>query len=41
MLDSWTIDVPYPRDASFRLSKVFAEHAQRLSACVANAGAAR
>ena len=41
MLDSWTIDAPYPRDASFRLSKVFAEHAQRLSACVANAGAAR
>ena len=38
MLDSWMIDAPYPRDASFRLSKLFAEHAQRLSACVANAG---
>ena len=38
MLDSWTIDAPFPRDESFRLSRTFAEHAQRLSACVASAG---
>ena len=38
MLDSWTIDAPYPRDDAFRLSSTFAEHAQRLSACVASAG---
>ena len=39
MLDSWTIDAPYPRDDAFRLSASFAAHAQRLSACVASAGA--
>jgi len=38
MLDAWEIDAPYPRDDSFRLSRAFAEHAQRLSACVASAG---
>jgi NitT/TauT family transport system ATP-binding protein len=38
MLDSWAIDAPYPRDPSFRLTRTFAEHAERLSACVADAG---
>ena len=41
MLDAWAIDAPYPRDAAFRLSTAFAEHAQRLSACVADAGVRR
>ena len=39
VLDSWTIDAPYPRGAAFRVSTAFAAHAQRLSACVASAGA--
>jgi NitT/TauT family transport system ATP-binding protein len=38
MLDSWAIDAPYPREPSFRLTRAFAEHAERLSACVADAG---
>jgi NitT/TauT family transport system ATP-binding protein len=38
MLDSWAIDAAFPRDDSFRLSREFVEHAQRLSACVASAG---
>ena len=38
MLDSWAIDSPYPREPSFRLTRAFAEHAERLSACVADAG---
>jgi NitT/TauT family transport system ATP-binding protein len=38
MLDAWSIDAPVPRDDSFRVSREFAEHARRLSACVADAG---
>ena len=38
VLDSWTIDEPYPRADAFRLSTGFAAHAQRLSARVAEAG---
>jgi NitT/TauT family transport system ATP-binding protein len=38
MLDAWSIDAPFPRDDSFRVSREFAGHAQRLSACVARAG---
>ena len=38
MLDSWAIDSPYPREPSFRLTRTFAEQAERLSACVADAG---
>ena len=38
MLDAWSIDTPFPRADSFRVSSEFAEHAQRLSACVASAG---
>jgi len=38
MLDAWSIDAPFPRDDSFRVSREFAEHARRLSACVASAG---
>jgi NitT/TauT family transport system ATP-binding protein len=38
MLDAWSIDAPFPRDDSFRVSRGFAGHAQRLSACVASAG---
>jgi NitT/TauT family transport system ATP-binding protein len=39
VLDTWTIDAPYPRGDAFRVSTAFAAHAQRLSACVASAGA--
>ena len=39
ILDTWAIDVPYPRGDDFRLSPAFARHAQRLSACVKAAGA--
>jgi NitT/TauT family transport system ATP-binding protein len=39
ILDTWTIDEPYPRSDAFRVSTTFAQHAQRLSACVAEAGA--
>jgi len=39
ILDSWTIGEPYPRADAFRFSAAFAQHAQRLSACVAEAGA--
>ena len=39
ILDTWTIDEPYPRSDAFRVSTAFAQHAQRLSACVAEAGA--
>jgi NitT/TauT family transport system ATP-binding protein len=38
VLETWTIDAPYPRSDAFRLSSAFAEHARRLSACVAAAG---
>jgi NitT/TauT family transport system ATP-binding protein len=39
ILDTWMIDVPYPRGDDFRLSPAFVRHAQRLSACVKAAGA--
>ena len=39
ILDSFDIDAPFPRTDDFRLSAAFAAHAQRLSACVASAGA--
>lgn len=39
MLDTWTIDEPYPRSAAFRASPLFTANARRLSACVASAGA--
>jgi NitT/TauT family transport system ATP-binding protein len=41
ILESHDIDAPYPRDDAFRVSTAFAEHARRLSACVAAAGAAQ
>jgi NitT/TauT family transport system ATP-binding protein len=34
------IDEPYPRSDAFRVSTTFARHCQRLSALVAEAGAA-
>jgi NitT/TauT family transport system ATP-binding protein len=37
ILDTWTIDEPFPRDDAFRLSTSFAVYAQRLSASVAQA----
>ena len=39
ILATFDIDAPGPRDDSFRVSAEFASHAQRLSACVASAGA--
>jgi len=39
VIDGWTIDEPYPRDDEFRVSGAFAEHARRLFANVAAAGA--
>ncbi len=39
ILDTWTVDAPYPRGDAFRLSPEFAQHAGRLSASVAAAGA--
>jgi NitT/TauT family transport system ATP-binding protein len=37
ILESRTIDAPYPRDDAWRVSTAFAEHARALSACVAQA----
>jgi NitT/TauT family transport system ATP-binding protein len=39
ILATFDIDAPGPRDDAFRVSPGFASHAQRLSACVASAGA--
>jgi NitT/TauT family transport system ATP-binding protein len=39
MLATFDIDAPGPRDDAFRVSAEFVAHAQRLSACVASAGA--
>jgi NitT/TauT family transport system ATP-binding protein len=39
ILDTWTIDAPYPRSDAFRVSPAFVQHAERLSASVAAAGA--
>jgi NitT/TauT family transport system ATP-binding protein len=38
ILDTWTIDAPYPRSDAFRVSPTFVQHAARLSASVAAAG---
>jgi NitT/TauT family transport system ATP-binding protein len=40
ILATFDVDAPYPRDDAFRVSTDFVAHAQRLSACVASAGAA-
>ena len=39
ILDTWTIGEPYPRSDAFRVSPAFVQHAERLSASVAAAGA--
>ena len=39
ILATFDIDAPGPRDDAFRVSPGFASHAQRLSTCVASAGA--
>ena len=38
VVDAWSVDEPYPRGDTFRLSASFAAYAQRLSAGVAQAG---